>query len=270
MVRCCRSWRRCASGATRWSRWSAGPPDPKFFAIFGSLSHEEQAVYANREWFGRLCTAALQPAIEDACESLSPDLIVREPCEFASAIAAHRRGIEQVTVACSPAAVEWSSLDLIAPVLPDGLVAFLRAGPYLTRFPASIDPSPFPDTRRYREPAVPRAGSGTHVYATFGSVAGGLGADRYRAPPDAVHGPRRPGPAHDGGATSTSAPYRPTSASSAGCRRTRHSRRPTLVVCHGGSGTVLGALAAGLPLVILPLFADQLVNARTPSRTRAQ
>ena len=36
----------------------------------------------------------------------------------------------------------------------------------------------------------------------------------------------------------------------------------TLVVCHGGSGTTLGALAAGLPLVVVPLFADQPPNAR--------
>lgn len=35
-----------------------------------------------------------------------------------------------------------------------------------------------------------------------------------------------------------------------------------MVVCHGGSATVLGALAAGLPLVIVPIFADQPDNAR--------
>jgi UDP:flavonoid glycosyltransferase YjiC (YdhE family) len=34
------------------------------------------------------------------------------------------------------------------------------------------------------------------------------------------------------------------------------------VVCHGGSGTTLGALAAGIPLVVVPLFADQPENAR--------
>jgi UDP:flavonoid glycosyltransferase YjiC (YdhE family) len=38
--------------------------------------------------------------------------------------------------------------------------------------------------------------------------------------------------------------------------------RASLVVCHGGSGTTLGALAAGVPLVITPLFADQPQNAR--------
>jgi len=35
-----------------------------------------------------------------------------------------------------------------------------------------------------------------------------------------------------------------------------------LVVCHGGSGTTYGALAAGLPLVLVPVFADQFENAR--------
>jgi MGT family glycosyltransferase len=34
------------------------------------------------------------------------------------------------------------------------------------------------------------------------------------------------------------------------------------VVCHGGSGTTLGALSAGRPLVVVPLFADQPGNAQ--------
>jgi UDP:flavonoid glycosyltransferase YjiC (YdhE family) len=34
-----------------------------------------------------------------------------------------------------------------------------------------------------------------------------------------------------------------------------------VVVAPGGSGTTFGALAAGVPLVLVPLFADQLVNA---------
>ena len=33
------------------------------------------------------------------------------------------------------------------------------------------------------------------------------------------------------------------------------------VICHGGSGTVLGTLAAGVPLIVAPLFADQPFNA---------
>ena len=38
-----------------------------------------------------------------------------------------------------------------------------------------------------------------------------------------------------------------------------------LVVHHGGTGTVLGSLAAGLPQLVLPQGADQFVNAETLS-----
>ena len=34
------------------------------------------------------------------------------------------------------------------------------------------------------------------------------------------------------------------------------------MVCHGGFGTVRAGLAAGVPMVVLPLFADQPYNAR--------
>ena len=37
--------------------------------------------------------------------------------------------------------------------------------------------------------------------------------------------------------------------------------RCDVVVSHGGSGTVIGALAAGLPSVVLPMGADQPLNA---------
>jgi UDP:flavonoid glycosyltransferase YjiC (YdhE family) len=35
-----------------------------------------------------------------------------------------------------------------------------------------------------------------------------------------------------------------------------------VVVCHGGSGTVYGALASGVPVVVVPVFADQFENGR--------
>jgi UDP:flavonoid glycosyltransferase YjiC (YdhE family) len=38
-------------------------------------------------------------------------------------------------------------------------------------------------------------------------------------------------------------------------------RQADLVVCHGGSGTMLASLAAGLPVVSLPQGADQFINA---------
>jgi UDP:flavonoid glycosyltransferase YjiC (YdhE family) len=35
----------------------------------------------------------------------------------------------------------------------------------------------------------------------------------------------------------------------------------SMVICHGGSGTTFGALAASVPLIFLPMFADQPTNA---------
>jgi MGT family glycosyltransferase len=42
-----------------------------------------------------------------------------------------------------------------------------------------------------------------------------------------------------------------------------------LVVCHGGSGTTFGALASGVPVVVVPLFADQFTNGSRVLQARA-
>ena len=41
------------------------------------------------------------------------------------------------------------------------------------------------------------------------------------------------------------------------------------MLCHGGSGTVFGALSAGVPMVVVPLFADQFVNGALVSASGA-
>ena len=41
------------------------------------------------------------------------------------------------------------------------------------------------------------------------------------------------------------------------------------VLCHGGTGTMLAALTAGLPLVLVPQGADQFDNARACQRASA-
>jgi UDP:flavonoid glycosyltransferase YjiC (YdhE family) len=45
--------------------------------------------------------------------------------------------------------------------------------------------------------------------------------------------------------------------------------RAALVVCHGGSGTMLASLGAGLPIVALPQGADQFINAPWWARSGA-
>jgi len=46
-------------------------------------------------------------------------------------------------------------------------------------------------------------------------------------------------------------------------------RRASATICHGGSGSVLAALGCAVPMIIIPLFADQPANADALARARA-
>jgi len=242
------------------------------------VSPRRAAVLVNREIFARLCTDAMLPAVEKACSEWHPDLVLHEPCEYASAIVAGRLGIPHAQIAISRADVEAASLALAAPVLRSygkGMVEMIRAAPYLTRFPAALDPTVFADTRRFSETTPSRSddlpnwwekSSAPLVYVTFGSIAGGLpvGSAAFLAVLDAVQGLDVRVLLTVGHAADVQAlgsvppnihiePWVPqidvlTSAA--------------VVVCHGGSGTTFGALAAGVPLVIVPMWADQPANGR--------
>jgi MGT family glycosyltransferase len=149
----------------------------------------------------------------------------------------------------------------------------LLAAPYLTRFPAVLDPSPYAETWRYRELSTPPRplpawwpdGGSALVYVTFGSVAGSLPSVRsvFRTALDAVDGLNarvlvtvgRDVDVDSLGPVSANThvePWVPQADVLAGA---------ALVVCHGGSGTTLGALGHGVPMVLVPMFADQRRNA---------
>ncbi|MGH2443648.1 MAG: glycosyltransferase, partial [Chloroflexota bacterium] len=121
------------------------------------VSRAEASVLANRELFGRLATRAMLPAMEHICSEWQPDLILRETCEYASAIVGPRLGIRTAQVAISLAEVEAASITTAAPALEaiqKGLVSELWSSTYLSHFPASLDSSPFPSTIRLRVPGV--------------------------------------------------------------------------------------------------------------------
>jgi UDP:flavonoid glycosyltransferase YjiC (YdhE family) len=124
-----------------------------------------------------------------------PDVVVREPNEYGSAVAAELYGIpharvaiglsrmEELVLGCAAKAVETLRGSVGLP--GDPTARALRRSPYLTTFPASLeDPGEAeqPYTVRFHDPGLGRAAaevpdwwSGSDaplVYVTFGSVAG--------------------------------------------------------------------------------------------------
>ena len=245
----------------------------------------EASVLGNRELFGRLATDAMLPGMERACAEWAPDFVLREPCEYSSAVVANRLHIPTAQVAISLAQAEAGSIAAAAPALEEhrrGLVEALRATPYLTRFPASLDPSPFSTTVRFRErqpllgeplPDWWEGSTAPLVYVTFGTVLGhmSIAAGVYRTALQAVESldvralltvgrqfdrtDLGPVPAHV--------------RVEAWVDQAHVFPHADAVVCHGGSGTAFGAVAAGVPVVAVPLFADQFVNGRRIAGTGA-
>jgi UDP:flavonoid glycosyltransferase YjiC (YdhE family) len=236
------------------------------------------------ELFGRLATATMLAGMEDAWRDWDPDLVLRDPTEYASAVLAARTRTPIAQVAISLAEAEAGSIAAAAPALQEhrqGLVSELRAQPYLTRFPASLDPSPFADTVRYHEPretpvSLPdwwRGSDAPLIYMTFGTVLGhmSIAAETFRMALKAVERTHARvlltvGRRFD---ASTLGPVPANVHLEPWIDQARVLDHADLVVCHGGSGTTLAALAAGVPLVIVPLFADQFENARRIAAARA-
>ena len=239
---------------------AGGSPDSaeaeRLWQDFRAADPEEASTIANREIFGGLHTEAMLPSVEQAVARHRPAFVLHEPTEYAGPITAMRAGLRHAQVAISLSGVEHGSLETAAPALTTygPVVDALRAAPYLTRFPAEIDPSPYPDTRRYSEPRPPArplpdwwGGSAAPlVYVTFGTVTGTVGTGVYRAAVEAL----------------ASLPVRVlmTTAHEVDLGVVPdhiHVRRwvdqedvfaeASAVLCHGGSGTTLGALAAGIP-----------------------
>lgn len=256
------------------------PPESTVAPIRDRLaqsSTKEASILANRILFGHHATAALLPAMERSFHEWKPTLVLREVCEYASAAIAHRTRTPVAQVAISRADVEWGSIDVASPALEQhlvGLTEVVRQTPYLTHFPESFDPSLFRYTLRFREqrpnvrPAPPdrwRGSTGPKVYVTFGTVLGHMeiATAAYRMVIEAVEGldinvVMTVGHKFDPTLLGT-IPHNVRIES--WVEQSELLDGADLVVCHAGSGTMLGALATGVPLVAVPLFADQFANA---------
>jgi UDP:flavonoid glycosyltransferase YjiC (YdhE family) len=219
-------------------------------------------------------------------ESWQPDLILRETAEFASYLVAERIGIPHAQVACSVASVEDSYLPLVdEPLRELGSargVAGLAAAARLTLLPPSFDDGRESDprpTHRFRYPArsiesspeLPRDwwpdSRAPLVYMTFGSVAASVGffPDVYRRVLNALAGlPARVlltlGDAGDPGLLE---PLPPNVHVERWWPQNQIMPHTAAMLTRGGFGTTLLGLIAGVPMVVVPLFAaDQFAHAR--------
>jgi UDP:flavonoid glycosyltransferase YjiC (YdhE family) len=257
------------------------------FAAAFALPEEERAPRVLAEVFARLDAAAALRGVLEACRSWGPDLVMSEISEFAGPLAAEERGVPAVRVsigqlarggtAIGPALGVVDELRARIGLPPDPQGERLAQDTLFTLMPAALEDPAIPRARqpvRFREAdEVPAADEGVRwagderplVHVTFGTVTPSMDLfpGLYRAAIDALstlpvavlvavgrdRDPAALGPLPDNVRVERWVPQRGVMAHSAA------------LVCHGGSGTVTTALAAGVPMAVLPIFADQPWNA---------
>jgi UDP:flavonoid glycosyltransferase YjiC (YdhE family) len=243
----------------------ADPPEEEVGAVFAptaGMAPEEANAVVIGEVFGRLAAGAALPGVRAMLETWRPDVVVRESYEFASVVAAEEAGIPHLRVATGLASTEEWLLGHAS----GQPVAEIRASPLLSLTPPALDDGPA--AQRFRadgaEPGPNRWGEPL-VYVTFGSVTSGtpLYPAIYRAALEELADlPVRV--LMTIGSQGDLAELGPVPANAVVERwvpQAEVAAHAVAMVCHGGYGTTIGALAAGVPLVVTPLFADQGRNA---------
>lgn len=253
------------------------------YATLPGLSNDEAMAVVVQEVFGRLDTRAALPGLEALVKEWGPDLILRESSEFASYIVAEVAGIPHVHIAVGLASFGEFALPLLEGPLTElgaerGL-AGLRSSPDLTLVPESLeDPAARggEDMRRFRDDAskgtddpLPDWWAGSSdplVYVTFGTVAAGIGIfPRFYQEVIAALADlpvRVLLTIGDAGDPDVLGPVAENVHVEKWWPQKAVMPHASAMVGHGGFGTTLLGLASGLPMVVVPLFADQPLNAR--------
>ena len=251
------------------------------------------------EFFAGLDLRAELPALREIIESRRPDVIVRESWEFGSTLVAELYGIPIVRVALGLAEMEELTIKLAAPEVDKARAHLdlprdpggerLAAAPILTTIPQELEDAavrPPGRTSRFRFevgagaeelPEWWRGNEDPLVYLTFGSVAAGAHLPYYPAlyrsaiealAPLAVRLLVTVGDAER--ALEELGEVPPNVHVETWVSHDDMARSADVIVCHGGFGSTLGALAHSRPLVVLPLFSgDQWLNGDAVARVGA-
>ena len=269
--------------------------------IFGRLpdvSFEEANETVLAEIFGRLDAQAALPALTEIIDVWQPDIVVREPCEFGSLVAAERAGVLQVQVAIGVGgnagyalpilAAPLAELSVIAGLPDDRAMRTLLTTPGFTCVPATLDNLAAHELTadysvreggavwRFQDASL-TAGPGSLpppwgdpeqplVYVTFGSVTAGVGSFAALYPETLAALADLPVrvlmTTGEGGDPMSLEPVPANAHVERWWPQADVMPHAEVVVGHGGFGTTMMALAAGVPQVIVPLFAfDQTINA---------
>lgn len=250
------------------------------FATLDGLSNREANAVVVGEVFGRIDTRAALPGVEAVVRDWRPDLVLRETTELASYIVAAAAGIPHVQVAVGLASFEDFLSVLEEPLTELGAapgLPGLRSDPRLSLVPPSFEDPAVPGpagTRRFRDDvsssgdALPDWWPGSSdplVYVTFGSVAAGLGLfpSLYRDVMAALADQpvRVLLTTGDAGEPADLGPAPANVHVERWWAQQAVMPHAAAMVGHGGFGTTLLALASGVPMVVVPLFADQPDNA---------
>lgn len=269
------------------------PADPERLAEVGRMmsgraGFERIAIATTELFVGSHAKAAL-PDMLGLVERWRPDVIARETAEVSSLVAAEAHGVPDVRVGIALAtpyedwwlAMASGALDTLraeAGVPDDPGADRARRAPVLTQVPMALDEhqGELPAfVRRYRVPAATTAGpplewwedrAAPLVPVSFGTAVptDGHFPGLYREVIDALAELRARvlltvGRHADPAALGTLPPNVHVERWVAQASVMPHA---AAMVAHGGAGTTLAALAAGVPLVLLPLSADQPINAR--------
>ena len=277
-----------AVGQAGFPHWPfADAPQEQWAAVMArlpQLSRDEAEALVIGDVFAGMDVRAALPRTLAAVEQWRPDLVLWENAEFSGPLAAERFGVAHARVGVSLARGEVRFGSLVAAKLAPVREAFglapdpegdaLARCPYLTLFPRSFEDPAAPgpaDAHRHRDGhhrpgTADGAGEWPLVYVTFGTVAAGI--PLYAPALTAVVGALAAEAGirvlvtvgHNGDPAALG-PLPPHVRVERWVPQDDVLAEAAVVVCHGGSGTVLGALVAGVPLVVVPLFADQPDNA---------